>query len=182
MGVERKERVERGGGRRREEEREDRTGENEEEGGVWWWWCVVCCGCVVWLCVCVHLSRLEPAQLHRYGLSVLAEYRGTLSLLLLLQLLISAPLSWKHFTNYKSTYEPIHACEFMWTVSCALSGVCRIGVCVQRRNRTGLTFLRTSLDLSPLTGHQRHVLRLSFVSEVKQVEGHSPRLLCHISF
>ena len=75
----------------------------------------------------VTLSRLEPAQLHRYGLSVLAEYRGTLSLLLLLQLLISAPLSWKHFTNYKSTYEPIHACEFMWTVSCALSGVCRIG-------------------------------------------------------
>ena len=65
---------------------------------------------------------------------------GHCSLLLLLQLLISASLSWKQFTKYKSNLWPIHASDFMWTVSCALSVTSvaeEVQVCVAAACREG---------------------------------------------
>ena len=84
--------------------------------------------------VTLHDSR--PAQLQGLNSAYSLSTEGYCSLLLLLQLLISVPLSWKHFTNYKSTYEPGHACGFMWTAG---SGVISEDVCVAiaSRDRTG---------------------------------------------
>ena len=114
--------------------------------------------------VTLHESR--PAQLQGSNSAYSLSAEGNCSLLLLLQLLFSVPLSWKHFTNYKTTYEPGHACGFMWTAGRAspmksvMKGVqmCAwpMQVEIQKENRN-----RDSVQM-----HCSHHIRETFVSRL----------------